>query len=45
MVLNHYSVSHISEEASCPYCDSDLVIREEGGLILLLCVHCSFCEC
>jgi len=44
MILNYFSTSLVSEDAVCPHCGSDLVLRFENGVLFVMCVDCSFSQ-
>jgi Zn ribbon nucleic-acid-binding protein len=44
MIINYFSTDFIREEAVCPHCGADLLLRFEGGVLFVLCVHCDFSQ-
>ena len=44
MVMDYFAVDVVREDAVCPLCGSDLILRTENGLILVLCVDCEFSQ-
>lgn len=45
MVLDYVDVGLVSEDAVCPSCGSDLIIRLDGDLVIVLCIDCEFTFC